>query len=201
MGEVQSTESIASDESSIESQHPPDLKANLADVLILLANFNSSNVPIPLLLVVEILNYAGILAPVRVHRGDRFTSTNDCNSMYVTLKLPSNRYVRPTAIHLNVSSKDQGWSSYPSERGMRSSHTWGELCLSNKPAQRFSVFRNIHAGRSFEEQTVNIPLSEAAPEQYKPLIRDILSFQRDSKSFVNCYELGREFFVYVLTCA
>jgi len=179
MGVLQSTESAVNDEMAVASQHSQGMETDLADVLILLANFNSSNIPIPLLLVVEIMNYAGILSPLLVEREDSFISGNNCDAMYLALKLPRNHYVKPISLQLVVSSKDQGWSSYPSQHGTRSSNTWGELCLSSDPTQRVTAFRNIHAGKKFETQVVDIPLSKDAPEQFQPLVDSILSLPKE----------------------
>eukprot|EP00598_Pedospumella_elongata_P013563 CAMPEP_0184991004 /NCGR_PEP_ID=MMETSP1098-20130426/34847_1 /TAXON_ID=89044 /ORGANISM="Spumella elongata, Strain CCAP 955/1" /LENGTH=228 /DNA_ID=CAMNT_0027516325 /DNA_START=17 /DNA_END=703 /DNA_ORIENTATION=+ len=180
MGVLQSTESALNDENTVASQNVLSTEADLADVLILLANFNSSKIPIPLPLVVEIMNYAGILSPLLVENEDSSTSGNNCDLVHLSLRLPRDRYVKPISIQLIVSSKDQGWSSYPSQHGTRSSHTWGELCLSSDSTQRVTAFRNIHAGRKFEPQVIDIPLSKDAPEQFKPLVDSILSLHEEA---------------------
>jgi hypothetical protein len=53
-------------------------------------------------------------------------------------------------------SKDQGWSSYPENRGTRdNSWTWFELTLDDGETGdeivRVEIMRNIHAGSAFEE--------------------------------------------------
>jgi hypothetical protein len=174
MGTMQSlgTSEIVENHSVSSEEEYKDI--DLADVLILLANFNSSRVPIPVHFVAEILNYAGILPQLAASRSNRFTSPNNCNMSYLRLNLPRSAYIQPTCIYIYVNSKDQGWSSYPEERGKRSSHTWGELQLLNNPAQRFEVFRNIHAGKDFEYHAVAIPLiNDQAPDKYKELVEGI----------------------------
>ena len=159
-------------EAEVNSQETAETQ--LADVLILLANFNSSKVPIPLQLVVEILNYAGTLSPLTARREVRFTSGSDCDTTYLEMVLPSAKYVQPTGIQLTVSSKDQGWSSYPNQRGTRSSHTWGEISLSSAPDDRITVFRNIHAGQHFELQEVDVSKLEwVSPGPYQSFIDKI----------------------------
>ena len=57
---------------------------------------------------------------------------------------------------ITTESKDQGWSSYPKDRGTRNnSWTWFELTLDDgemgDEIVRVEVVRNIHAGLTFEK--------------------------------------------------
>lgn len=136
-------------------------KADLADILLLLMNINESKIQIPLMLVVDILNYAGALPSVEATNATPFRSGGNCDLCYLAMPLPRSPYITPISMHIVVESKDQGWSSYPQEKGTRTSHTWGELGLSCAPTVRYPVFRNIHAGASFETQEFDYALSSA----------------------------------------
>jgi len=188
MGLIQSSENVRSRNlRGAEEDSSEVADTQLADVLILLANFNSSKVPIPLQLVVEILNYAGTLSPLVARREVQFTSGSDCNTTYLEVTLPNAKYVQPTGIQLTVNSKDQGWSSYPNQRGTRTSNTWGEICLSSDPNDRITVFRNIHAGREFEEQEVDVSaLDWVPPGQYQSFL-DKIAAVRDGKLHYDCF--------------
>jgi hypothetical protein len=88
------------------------------------------------------------------------------------------------AIHLNVISKDQGWSSYPQHDGKRCSHTWGEVACNvsrsgasgvNAPT-RYRVFRNIQAGKEYEKHTMTFGkgcalknVCDSAIDQYRSM--------------------------------
>lgn len=144
---------------SSEEQASVDRKSDLADLLILLININESNLRIPLMLAVEILNYAGSLPPIVYQNNAQFRSGNNCDFKYLSVRIPQSRYISPMSLHVIADSKDQGWSSYPNEKGTRTSHTWGELRLSTQPFSRYLVFRNIHAGSTYELHDVSISLS------------------------------------------
>jgi hypothetical protein len=64
----------------------------------------------------------------------------------------------PVKVCVTCESHDQGWSSYPHDKGKRNSHTWGEVQASIKrianPSKtrqgiaelpRYRVYRNLHA--------------------------------------------------------
>jgi hypothetical protein len=157
------------DESSEENQPSTvtQTKYDLADVLILLANIYNSNIRIPLVLMADILNYAGTLPVLKASRSDGFRSGNNANVVYLELPLPRSLYIQPEYIRAKAISKDQGWSSYPNEQGMRTSHTWGELMVKPHISNRYPFFRNIHAGRSSEQFDLTISMSdESTPEEY-----------------------------------
>jgi hypothetical protein len=148
---------------------------SLADVLILMANVHYSRMSIPLVLMADILNYSGILSPIKRTRKEAFRSQNNCNTIYLSVPLPRSLYIEPMHVRIIVVSKDQGWSSYPQERGKRSSHTWGELMVSTDLSTRYPLFRNIHAGAVFERHEVDIPLNDGVPGEYAALADAIKS--------------------------
>ena len=157
MGGTTSLESVSVDsESTVEAETTssalPEASCSydLADVLILLANLHSSDIKIPLHIMVEILNYADVLPPIQASKNVEFISRDRSNVAYLSVALPRSIYIQPDKILVSVSSKDQGWSSYPNERGQRTSHTWGELMVSTHPTDRFQLFRNLHAGSQYE---------------------------------------------------
>lgn len=81
----------------------------------------------------------------------------------------------PVSVTVTITTRDQGWSSYPSERGTRSSHTWGDLRVVTLPPPTKEpvsmtrsglpwiinatepLYRNIHAGDAWETITKTYP--------------------------------------------
>ena len=80
----------------------------------------------------------------RYNENEIFCSYNICSKVKLFI---------PTTITITIESKDQGWSSYPHEHGQRTSCTWGELSLNKLPTWYF-LYRNIHAGKTLEEQKI-----------------------------------------------
>lgn len=62
-------------------------------------------------------------------------------------------------ISIECRSKDQGWSSYPSETGKRTSNTWADVRVNivrnpqnnSDSIPSFLVYRNKHAGKTWED--------------------------------------------------
>jgi hypothetical protein len=156
------------------SNHAEERDTQLADVLILLANFHSSNIKIPLFLIVDILNYAGVVPPVVAHTDDSFRSGNECNEAYLGVELPRSKYVTPSFLRVTAVSRDQGWSSFPGERGKRTSHTWGELMLSSDASVRYPFFRNLHAGTKLEHHERKASLLEGSTREKYQELRDAI---------------------------
>ena len=175
MGENSSSEDTSNDAVKQEIQRFQENKNyDLADVLVLLANINNSSIKIPLFLMVDIFNYAGIMPTVKKINETVVHSGNNCDSVYINLILPKSKYIQPIAIHAVVESKDQGWSSYPNEEGKRTSHTWGELTTSTQRNKRIPLFRNRHAGKEFEVHDVLIPLQGRELSENATMLKSML---------------------------
>lgn len=112
--------------------------------------------PLPPELVTEILDLAGYWAYSRVICSDegRF---HQANVRYLQSDpIQSGGFTHPLRrLVVTTESKDQGWSSFPENRGTRdNSWTWFELSLDDGETDdeivRVEIVRNIHAGSTFE---------------------------------------------------
>lgn len=141
-----------SDDSVDEEMHTP----NMCDVVILSRNIrNSPQSVLPTVLLLEILSYGYCPLIVKsVVKDAVFRGGGNQNQIYLALTLSPSYQRQLTFIEFEIESKDQGWSSYPADQGSRTSNTWGEVSLSCSPDERHHVYRNIHAGKNFESQTV-----------------------------------------------
>lgn len=124
-----------------------------SDVLILLANFHKSSIRIPLNILVDIFGIAGFIPTISKLVTTSFISEQNANTLYLSVPLQPMVYFEPKLIKYIVNSKDQGWSSYPNQKGSRTSNTWGEAAISTLPELRNKIFVNIHAGQVFEKHT------------------------------------------------
>jgi hypothetical protein len=77
----------------------------------------------------------------------------NADEVYMNIMIPRHTEFVPCRVEFVVESKDQGWSRYPEEHGQRSSHTWGEASVGDS-STRHHVYTNIHAGHSYETQTI-----------------------------------------------
>jgi hypothetical protein len=85
---------------------------------------------------------------------------DDCVPYLVSRPIPEGTTLRKVVI--TVVSKDQGWSSFPSDHGTyRNSWTWFELSVGpskdSEERWRGEVVRNLHAHDSFKKHTIEIP--------------------------------------------
>ncbi|KAF9785784.1 hypothetical protein BJ322DRAFT_1005403 [Thelephora terrestris] len=124
--------------------------------------FVRSIFPLPAELVTEILDLAEYWAYSRVICSDegRF---HDANTRYLQSNpIQGGDFEHPLRrLVVTTHSKDQGWSSYPENRGTRdNSWTWFELTLDDGETDdeivRVEVMRNIHAGSVLEEYRATI---------------------------------------------
>ncbi len=150
---------IAENMEFVEEQHQADVDAHspsLSDVLTLVRNVNTSpDLRLPGILILEILNWADFSPSFgSVSRSSSgVPQRNDQNVLYLSVQIEQHKYFSLDSIVFTVDSKDQGWSSYPENRGTRdNSHTFGEASVSTSPATRYRVYTNLHAGSSFEMQ-------------------------------------------------
>ena len=87
--------------------------------------------------------------------------SNDCVPYIVSQPIPPGKTLRNVVIA--IVSKDQGWSSYPSDHGTyRNSWTWFELSVGSESGEKWrgEVVRNCHAHGEFKEHTVKILAEE-----------------------------------------
>jgi hypothetical protein len=133
-------------------------ETEVADILVLLANFHYSHISIPLPIVVEIFNMAGLLPQTYKHLGHTLEGRNNANSRIFSFRWPFHKYVHPKVIEVALQSKDQSWSSYPAQHGTRTSHTWCEFQIGNDSENRYLFFRNIHAGHMYERHVADLEI-------------------------------------------
>lgn len=132
---------------------PPSSKytPSLADVLIICSNISTSKNALPSdVLIMALKDFAGYWPEMRKACTVEGRFPNNADAVYLELPLRAIEGITPVHIEVEVISKDQGWSSYPSEAGKRTSNSWGELALSTDMTKRHSVYRNIHAGKVYE---------------------------------------------------
>eukprot|EP01039_Chlorochromonas_danica_P007512 gene7512-8309_t len=132
------------------TQHE-NCRVRFSDFIILMANFASSGSRLPLDILFMIFQEYVAFWPTMVLRDNRsHRFGNNADTVFQNLSLSYMNGFVPTKIELDVVSKDQGWSSYPDEHGLRNSNTWGELTLSSSPEKRYRIYTNIHAGSTYE---------------------------------------------------
>lgn len=151
-----------------------NLKIQLDDLTLLLHSIISSRRQgsttgfdhlfqrLPLELIEYILELSELnMVAISVSNSNKYVSPDNADHIYLALPVYMVKSFAPTAVNLIVESKDQGWSSYPHDKGKRNSWTWGELVVeegSYSPtslAASVEAFRNIHAGKKFERQSVS----------------------------------------------
>lgn len=146
----------------ISSPQPLVIEYDMNEIIILLINIQRSDLirKIPMFFISEIFIYANIIPQLTINRTTIFSSEDNCNMVYLSTSCVSHmKYFLPSSIKFIIESKDQGWSSYPDQIGTRTSNTWGEVSLSSNThhhpiSEKYEIFRNIHAGRSYETQEV-----------------------------------------------
>eukprot|EP01031_Cornospumella_fuschlensis_P045117 gene45117-55191_t len=137
------------------SRFPPRYALTAADQVVLLKNIarTRSKLPLPEAVLFGILkDYLPKPKVARESKQHRRVGSN-ANHLHLHLPLSKLQFHVPISIVIKVNSKDQGWSSYPDEHGMRNSWSWGELALSVRAGERHRVYTNIHAGQDWEVQT------------------------------------------------
>lgn len=113
--------------------------------------------PLPPELVTEILDLAKYWVYSR-SISSKSHSFENANVRYLRSgRIQGGEFLHPLRrVVITTESKDQGWSSYPEDRGTRNnSWTWFELTLDDGKTGdeivRVEVVRNIHAGPTFEK--------------------------------------------------
>lgn len=107
----------------------------------------------PKMVVDQILDSAQYWNWTSVERRER-TTISDGRLRYLSLEMPAEcRQVKMVAVECE--SHDQGWSSYPSDRGTRqNSWTWGDLSVlsseGNEVVKEDRVYTNLHACDEWE---------------------------------------------------
>ena len=98
---------------------------------------------------------------VLVDQREEVIRISDGSVSYLTSgPIPSGKKLKKVVV--TIVSKDQGWSSYPSDHGTyRGSWTWFELSVGPPSADsgekwRGEVVRNLHAHGEFKEHTIKI---------------------------------------------
>ncbi len=111
----------------------------------------------------EILFKYAELVPKAIVKDERRVSVRDGDTRYFAPQFDRSSWQRLFRVHridFSVVSKDQGWSSYPQDQGTRTSNTWGTVAISTRPAESAEVYRNIHAGKGWEQQSATFDTSD-----------------------------------------
>jgi len=141
---------------------------------------------LPAEIILLVFQFAGLHAVTFASNSNEVqTHGDDADLLNLVLRLPTppallpQRAVRgriltlfrPSCVRVDVSTHDQGWSSYPQDRGKRNSNTWVELAAETWRGsqlagpvtssevgivcgKRFFVARNLHAIGRYEEQSI-----------------------------------------------
>lgn len=166
MGMNQSQEDSNSDHISNNTLDDKD-KIDFIEILKLISNFSKgSKLSIPFDIILEIFDWVDYWPSTIARNSIRNFGCDNQSEVYLSLdilpilRVEVNKSILlpfvPYKVHVSLSSKDQGWSSYPREYGKRSSHTWGDLTFNEKGSgqilngKKYFVYRNIHAGRNWE---------------------------------------------------
>ena len=108
---------------------------------------------------------------------------------YLSLEVPAAcRQVK--LVVLECESHDQGWSSYPSDRGTRrNSWTWGDLTVVSSEAveeyKQDRVYTNLHASDSWELHTKEYTASDQLVKNLATGKRLVLSLNAMFSGWVN----------------
>lgn len=130
-----------------------------ADCIIALLQFSSDLDcrVLPLEIWLLVFEYAALFPGIDCSTNRGLRSGPNASIPYLSFdmqRLPPGFSLR--AVRTVVDAKDQGWSSYPNDQGSRrGSCTWGDIRCStgDEVIAEEECFRNIHAGRQFEEQS------------------------------------------------
>lgn len=112
-------------------------------------------IPAIIAMVLEYADYSPIL---EISRSERHFGRSDEDECYIEGPMCSLPYFRPHSITFHVTSKDQGWSSYPEYVNTRqASWTWFEASFSCEESVRYELFRNIHASKQWNTEVITYP--------------------------------------------
>ena len=115
---------------SVTSTSGNSKQSKMVEMIILVCNIREKFKVLPDHLIQIILDYANLVYSVSITREEMWGGSENQNEMYLSIPLKCDvPYIRPYGIQVVVESCDQGWSSYPDEHGLRTSHTFGELAI------------------------------------------------------------------------
>jgi len=126
--------------------------SKLESIFLFINFLNQTKLPFDILYQI-FFEYADLSVALRI-ADERSVSVKDGDTVYFAPQFDRSNSLRlfiPKRFVTQIVSKDQGWSSYPSEQGKRSSNTWGTIRVSSVPEFSVEVYRNIHAGRKWEQ--------------------------------------------------
>jgi len=135
-----------------------------------------------------IVGFSGLCDKVVLTRDSQDRGRDNENIEYMHVDLLHAPCMSITNFHLEIVSKDQGWSSYPAQHGTTNgSWTWWELALGEGVGrERIQICRNIHAGKAFH--TFNFDLNAEDLDAWKGYM--LSNGGADSKS-IGLYKRSR----------
>ena len=117
----------------------------------------------------DIFKYAAILdcCISKKSNAEILGKSDNQNHEYLGLTVVPKKYFEVCSVVFNFTSRDQGWSSFPEQRGTRDGYSWleaafsidekgdnSELANTYNPilfSHRATIQRNIHAGKVYED--------------------------------------------------
>lgn len=158
-----------------------DSDPKLRSVFVFLSFLRQKKIPFDILYDI-FFQYGDCTSVVKVS-DDRHLSVRDGDRIYLAPQFNRSNIMRlfcPMQISTKNVSKDQGWSSYPNEHGKRTSNTWGCLSISTVPDFAVEVYRNIHAGRQWEDIHTSFSQDSEVVNKLDTEMRRILSNEVES---------------------
>lgn len=171
----------SADDEPEEEEEQIKIPSKLSDTMVVLLNLLRSGKledPDLLFIIAEFVGLTGVMVHSRVDkRGGNQEHENRLDLLSSLYKERMNEEDTLKSLHVianfniqkvdyRATAKDQGWSSYRQDYGKRNSSTWGEAQVQIKrlanPSKlrdgrveealpRYNIYRNIHAGKEFED--------------------------------------------------
>lgn len=166
------------DASAPNDDNPPAYVPDFADIVILFANILRTSRALPAeVLIMALKDFANFQPRLSFSLSREVSYGNNADRVHLAVVLGRHAGFYLSRIEVTVVSKDQGWSSYPNEQGMRNSNTWGELCLASRPTTRHHLYTNIHAGKSYETHKIVYDTSSAVIQDIEEALKEVPSLQ------------------------
>lgn len=170
-----------------QSKETEDGPTDMATLLILFANCYKK-LKLPGSLIKEIFDFAGLHASSSSCSTRHLRGHSNQNEIYLSHKLPGgNLYFEPVLFLYEVTSKDQGWSSYSEHHGTyNGAYSWGEANLlisdtglsaeffeaaSSSSTKRHEVYRNLHAHKEWQDHVKEFGEDSKLLQTYKDVKR------------------------------
>lgn len=136
--------------------------------------------------ILDLAEYWVVTSAARASRRAEFTQSN-AGRAYVIASLPD--YLPASSvrkIEFSTVSRDQGWSSFPTQYGTyENSHTWFEVVvyepdayqLANVVTPKIKITTNVHAGKEWKKHDV-VWMHDSEDEQVRDLLANLKGGQK-----------------------